>query len=90
MVAPSNWNRLYAGSLAVLLMGLGQKGDAHGQQASYHTAVRLYTQLHTLSGAKHAIILEIRDILDSTRATAYFDRKAAAKYLVYDASSWIS
>jgi hypothetical protein len=40
MAAPSSWNQLHVGNLAVLLMGRGQKADAHGQQASCHTAVR--------------------------------------------------
>ncbi|PNY26741.1 Uncharacterized protein TCAP_03313 [Tolypocladium capitatum] len=46
-------------------------------------------------GKKHSIFsqvprTEITDILDRTGATAYVDKEAAARYLVYGNSSWIS
>lgn len=62
-------------------------------QAYYLSEVTLRLYTHDCLGVQVLIELvgkEITDILHRTGATAYWDKKAAVKYLPYGKNSWIS
>ncbi|KAM0518034.1 hypothetical protein ACHAPE_004436 [Trichoderma viride] len=93
MADPSPWKTLTVGSPDVPLAAQEMQVLVLALQAYYlsEVASHLYTrdcigvQVLTELGGK-----EITDVLRRTGATAYWDKKAAVKYLPYGKNSWIS
>lgn len=85
------YKTLHVGSQGAHLRARVQQVDVLILLASYPIAVRKPSFIY-LQGIRLIIVWneEIKDILARTGGSAYLDESAAARYIVYDNTNWVS